>query len=76
MIGGLGGFGTGVILTAVLIPTGLVIGSITIPGSFCARWLTTRMSAHLHIVVIEGMLLIAALWLIVTAWRISPATAS
>jgi uncharacterized membrane protein YfcA len=49
--------------------TGLIIGAITIPGSWCAKWLTTRMSAHLHIAVIEGLLLIASVWLIVTALR-------
>ena len=49
--------------------TGLVIGAITIPGSWCAKWLTTRMSAHLHIAVIEGLLLVASVWLIVTALR-------
>lgn len=47
--------------------TGAIIGAITIPGSYCARWLSTRMSAHLHIAVIEGTLLIAAIWLIVSA---------
>jgi uncharacterized membrane protein YfcA len=49
--------------------TGVVIGAITIPGSWCARWLTTRMSAHLHIAVIEGLLLVAAIWLVVGAVR-------
>ncbi len=49
--------------------TGAVIGAITIPGSWCARWLTRRMSAHLHIAVIEGMLLLASVWLVVSALR-------
>ena len=49
--------------------TGVIIGTITIPGSWCARWLTTRMSAHLHIAVIEGLLLIAAVWLVASALR-------
>ncbi|MEO8158536.1 MAG: sulfite exporter TauE/SafE family protein [Betaproteobacteria bacterium] len=51
--------------------TGALIGVITIPGSYCAKWLSTRMSAHLHIAVIEGILLIASLWLIISAFRAS-----
>lgn len=47
--------------------TGVLIGAITIPGSWCARWLTRRMSAHLHIAFIEALLLVAAAWLIVSA---------
>jgi uncharacterized membrane protein YfcA len=49
--------------------TGLIIGAITIPGSWCAKWLTTRMSAHLHIAVIEGLLLVASAWLVLSALR-------
>jgi len=47
--------------------TGVAIGAITIPGSWCARWLMTRMSAHLHIAVIEGLLLVSAIYLVATA---------
>jgi uncharacterized membrane protein YfcA len=49
--------------------TGCIIGAITIPGSWCAKWLTTRMSAHLHIAVIEGLLLVASVWLVLSALR-------
>ena len=48
---------------------GLIIGLITIPGSYCARWLSVRMSAHVHIAVIEITLLVAAAWMIVSALR-------
>ena len=54
VIGGLGGFGTSVILAAVLTP---IFGIKAV----------LPLNAHLHIAVIEGMLLIAALWLIVSA---------
>jgi uncharacterized membrane protein YfcA len=47
--------------------TGIVIGAITIPGSWCARWLTRRMSAHLHIAFIEVLLLVAAACLVASA---------
>jgi uncharacterized membrane protein YfcA len=49
--------------------TGVIIGCITIPGSYCAKWLTTRMAAHVHIAVIEGLLLIASVYLVVSALR-------
>ncbi len=60
-------FGGHALIDASTVASGALIGAITIPGSWCARWLSTRMSAHLHIAVIEGMLLIASLWLIVSA---------
>jgi len=62
-------FGGYSLIDASTLVTGLVIGAITIPGSACARWLTLRMSAHLHIAVIEGMLLLAAVWLVAGAIR-------
>ena len=62
-------FGNYALMDASTIATGAIIGAITIPGSYCARWLSTRLSAHLHIAVIEAMLLIAAVWLIVAALR-------
>ena len=49
--------------------TGAIIGAITIPGSWCARWLTTRMAAHLHIAVIEGLLVVASIYLVISALR-------
>jgi len=47
--------------------TGLIIGAITIPGSYFAKWLATRLAAHLHIAVIEALLLISSVYLIVSA---------
>ena len=63
-------FGGYSLMDASTMVTGALIGAITIPGSYCARWLSTRMSAHLHIAVIEAMLLIGAIWLIVSALRL------
>lgn len=62
-------FGGHSLMDAGTLATGAIIGVITLPGSYCAKWLSTRMSAHLHIAVIEAMLLIAAVWLIVAALR-------
>lgn len=62
-------FGGHSLMSAETIVSGIIIGVITIPGSWFARWLSTRMSAHLHIAVIEGLLLVAAVWLIVSALR-------
>ncbi|MEP7084137.1 MAG: sulfite exporter TauE/SafE family protein [Betaproteobacteria bacterium] len=62
-------FGGYSLMDGSTITTGAIIGAITIPGSYCARWLSTRMSAHLHIAVIEAMLLVAAAWLIIAALR-------
>jgi uncharacterized membrane protein YfcA len=62
-------FGGHALMDTGTVVTGAIIGVITIPGSFCAKWLSTRMSAHLHIAVIEAMLLVAAIWLIVSALR-------
>jgi uncharacterized membrane protein YfcA len=62
-------FGGYALMDAGTAATGAIIGVITIPGSYCARWLATRMSAHLHVAVIEVMLPVAAIWLIASALR-------
>ena len=62
-------FGGYSLLDAQTLASGAIIGVMTIPGSAFARWLMTRMSARLHIAFIEGLLLLAAAWLIVSAIR-------
>jgi uncharacterized protein len=49
--------------------TGIVIGVATIPGSAVAAWLVNRMHAHLHVLFMEGLILIGGLSLIVNSWR-------
>lgn len=62
-------FGGYSLLDGGTLVSGALIGLMTVPGSAFARWLTVRMSARLHIVFIEALLLIAAAWLIVSAIR-------
>jgi hypothetical protein len=47
----------------------VVIGVATIPGSALAAWLVTRMHAHLHVLFMEGLVLLGGLSLLVNSWR-------
>ena len=49
--------------------TGVVIGVATIPGSAIAAWLVTRMHAHLHVLFMEGLILIGGASLLWNSWR-------
>ena len=49
--------------------TGVVIGVATIPGSAVAAWLVTRMHAHLHVLFMEGLVLIGGASLLWNSWR-------
>jgi uncharacterized membrane protein YfcA len=49
--------------------TGLVIGVATIPGSAIAAWLVNRMHAHLHVLFLEGLILIGGASLLWNSWR-------
>src|SRR5207237_9641946 len=49
--------------------TGIVIGVATIPGSAIAAWLVTRMHAHLHVLFMEGLILIGGASLLWNSWR-------
>ena len=49
--------------------TGVVIGVATIPGSAVAAWLVTRMHAHLHVLFMEGLILIGGASLLWNSWR-------
>jgi uncharacterized membrane protein YfcA len=57
------------LLEAEAIVTGVVIGVATIPGSAIAAWLVTRMHAHLHVLFMEGLVLLGGLSLLVNSWR-------
>jgi uncharacterized membrane protein YfcA len=49
--------------------TGVVIGVATIPGSAIAAWLVHRMHAHLHVVFMEGLILVGGASLLWNSWR-------
>jgi uncharacterized membrane protein YfcA len=49
--------------------TGVVIGIATIPGSAIAAWLVRRMHAHLHVLFLEGLILIGGASLLWNSWR-------
>jgi uncharacterized membrane protein YfcA len=49
--------------------TGVVIGVATIPGSAIAAWLVTRMHAHLHVLFMEGLILVGGASLLWNSWR-------
>ena len=51
------------------IVTGVVIGVATIPGSAIAAWLVNRMHAHLHVLFLEGLILIGGVSLLWNSWR-------
>jgi uncharacterized membrane protein YfcA len=49
--------------------TGVVIGIATIPGSAIAAWLVGRMGASLHILFMEGLILVGGASMLWHAWR-------
>jgi uncharacterized membrane protein YfcA len=49
--------------------TGIVIGVATIPGSAVAAWLVNRMHAHLHVLFMEGLILVGGASLLWNSWR-------
>jgi uncharacterized protein len=49
--------------------TGVVIGVATIPGSAIAAWLVARMGAQLHILFMEGLILVGGASMLWHAWR-------
>jgi len=49
--------------------TGAVIGVASIPGSALAAWLVTRMHAHLHILLIESLVLLGGGSVLWNSWR-------
>jgi uncharacterized membrane protein YfcA len=57
------------LLDSEAIVTGAVIGVATIPGSAIAAWLVNRMHAHLHVLFMEGLVLLGGVSLLVNSWR-------
>jgi uncharacterized membrane protein YfcA len=49
--------------------TGVVIGFASIPGSAVAAWLVRRMGAHLHVVVMEVLILVGGASMLWHSWR-------
>ncbi len=49
--------------------TGAMIGVATIPGSAIAAWLVKRMHAHLHVLFMEGLVLLGGVSLLANSWR-------
>ena len=49
--------------------TGVVIGVATIPGSALAAWLVNRMHARLHVLFMEGLILLGGASLLWNSWR-------
>ena len=49
--------------------TGLVIGVASIPGSAIAAWLVRRMHAHLHVLFMEGLIIVGGASMLWHSWR-------
>lgn len=49
--------------------TGVVIGVASIPGSAVAAWLVRRVGARLHVLFMEGLILIGGASMVWNAWR-------
>ena len=49
--------------------TGLVIGLATIPGSAFAAFLVRRLNAHLHILFMEGLILVGGAFMLWHSWK-------
>ena len=56
------------LLNAPELVIGLGIGLATIPGAFAARWMITRLSAAVHVSIIEVMVLLAGASFLWRAW--------
>jgi uncharacterized membrane protein YfcA len=48
---------------------GVVIGVASIPGSAIAAWLVTRVGARLHVLFIEGLILVGGASMLWHSWR-------
>jgi len=49
--------------------TGVVIGFASIPGSALAAWLVRRMHAHLHVLVMEALIVVGGASMLWHSWR-------
>jgi uncharacterized protein len=57
------------LLDAEAFATGALIGAATIPGSATAKWLVSRMGAHLHVLFMEALILAGGLFMLWHSWR-------
>ena len=57
------------LLDAQSITMGIIVGVATIPGSAVAAWLVNRMHAHLHVLFLEGLILLGGASLLWNSWR-------
>ena len=57
------------LLDAQSITMGIIVGVATIPGSAVAAWLVNRMHAHLHVLFLEGLILVGGASLLWNSWR-------
>jgi uncharacterized protein len=48
--------------------TGVVIGVASIPGSALGAWLVRRMHAHLHVLFMEGLILVGGGFMLWHSW--------
>jgi uncharacterized membrane protein YfcA len=48
---------------------GVLVGLATIPGSALAAWLVKRMHAHLHVLFMEGLIIVGGASLLWNSWR-------
>jgi hypothetical protein len=58
-------FGQLALLDAGLATAGLLIGLLTIPGAFTARWIVTRLDVGVHTGIVEAMVVAAGCLLVV-----------
>ena len=57
------------LLSEETVVAGVIVGVATIPGSALAAWLVSRMHAHLHVLFLEGLIILGGLSLLWNSWR-------
>jgi len=57
------------LLTEETFVAGVIIGAATLPGSAIAAWLVNRMHAHLHVLFMEGLIIVGGASLLWNSWR-------
>ncbi|MBV8033125.1 MAG: sulfite exporter TauE/SafE family protein [Betaproteobacteria bacterium] len=48
---------------------GLVLGAASVPGSGAGAWLVRRMHAHLHTILMEGLIVFGGAFMLYQAWK-------
>jgi uncharacterized membrane protein YfcA len=57
------------LLSEETVVAGVIVGVATVPGSALAAWLVNRMHAHLHVLFLEGLIILGGLSLLWSSWR-------